>query len=131
MGAIRRLSSSKLTRHFPLHSSFYSHSSFDKSEWHRPTNSLFGSNSSRLVMSIPCFFIIGTTFAAILCRISLATSSSGPFKGVMNLQYLRGKTMKRPPYSIIWMSAMVVVSMYADRHRLLTTRTCSRAWSGP
>jgi len=34
---------------------------------------------------MPCFFIIGTTFAATRFRMSLAISSSGPLSAVINL----------------------------------------------
>jgi len=52
---------------------------------YRPTNWLFAGNSSRLMTSMPCFFIIGTTLAATRLRMSLAISSSGPLSAVMNL----------------------------------------------
>jgi len=81
-----------------------------------PTNSLFGSNSSKLMTSMPCFFIIGTTLAAILFKTSLAISSSGPFRGVMNLLRFSINFNHCSPYSIIWMSAMVVIPMNAHWH---------------
>jgi hypothetical protein len=82
---------------------------------YRPTNSLLGSNSSRDITSMPCFFMIGTTFAAMRVRKSRATSSSGPLRGVMKLRMLVGG-FGDVPYSVVGMAAMVVVAVDAYWH---------------
>jgi len=68
--------------------------------------------------SIPCFFIIGTTLAATLFKISLAISSLGPFRGVINLLH-KYVSKGKIPYSLIWMTATIVIAVDTDRHLCL------------
>jgi hypothetical protein len=68
--------------------------------------------------SIPCFFIIGTTLAATRFKISLAISSSGPLRGVINLLH-KYVSKGKIPYSLIWMTTSIVIAVDTDRHLCL------------